>query len=81
MRALLLSVSLLAILAVGCNDAAAPDAPAKDPAPAAGSDSSDAGSSSASAAKSIPLDEVNSEGLAAALASHNVTLIDFTAVW
>lgn len=78
MRALLFSVSLLAFLAVGCNDSAAPD---KDAAPAAGSDSSDAGSGSAAAIKSIPLDEVDSEGLAAALASHKVTLVDFTAVW
>jgi len=74
MRALLFSVSLLAILAIGCNDAAAPATPANDAAPAAGSDS-------ASATKSIPLDEVDSEGLAAALASHKVTLVDFTAVW
>ena len=69
MRALLFSVSLFAILAVGCDG---PAVTVTDDPPAA---------TKTMASEGIPLDEVDSDGLAAALAANKVTLVDFTAVW
>ena len=69
MRALLFSVSLLAILAVGCGEPTA-TMKEKEMAPAA-----------TAPASSIPLDKVDEAGLEAAIAANHLTLIDFTAVW
>jgi hypothetical protein len=77
MRALLFSLSLFAILAVGCEKPAevGKDAPAKSGGDTAVTEKAE------KAGDGLKLDEVDAEGLEAVLASNDITLLDFTAVW
>lgn len=70
MRALLFSFAMLAILAVGCEEA-----PVKSTVSTPVADSGSMAKSDAS------IDEVDTAGLKAAMAANDVTLIEFTAEW
>jgi len=71
MRTLLFSISLLAILALGCGEQPVTDS--GDGTAATAKDSvADAG---------MPFEEVNAESLKSTLANNKVTLIEFTADW
>ena len=76
MRALLFSISLLVILAVGCGEP-----------PETKSDDAASGGQASTAKKEtvaeggMAFEEVNAEQLESTLANHKVTLIEFTADW
>jgi len=73
MRALLFSLALVAIFAVGCKEPTSNVTPVvveKKPKAAA-----------AVAEDGMAFEEVNAEGLESTLATNNVTLIEFTADW
>lgn len=74
MRALLFTVSLFAILAVGCGE---PAVTMKDNDTPVETNTTPAEKPGAG----IPLDKVDEAGLEAAIAANHLTLIDFTAVW
>jgi PBP1b-binding outer membrane lipoprotein LpoB len=72
MNRLLLSLSLLAVLAVGCNDSATKTADKDKSVPTTEAAESD---------DSKFLAEVDKDALESAIAANPVTLIEFTAVW
>ncbi|QEG21711.1 hypothetical protein [Mariniblastus fucicola] len=69
MRSLFFSIGLMAILAVGCGEQSTVESGKGN---TQGASAVDGG---------IVLDEVDADGLEAAVAANEITLVDFTAVW